>query len=55
MSESDSTDTHVAGERAATAANRERSVQSRVSSLLAFGLMSALGLGMLTWYYAHAM
>jgi type IV secretion system protein VirB10 len=55
MSETDSTDTHVAGERGATAANRERSVQSRVSSLLAFGLMSALGLGMLTWYYAHAM
>jgi type IV secretion system protein VirB10 len=51
----DPNQTQVVGERAATAANRERSVQSRVSSLLAFGLMSVLGLGMLTWYYAHAM
>ncbi len=29
-----------------------RSVQSRVSNVLALGLMSALGLGALTWYYA---
>jgi type IV secretion system protein VirB10 len=55
VSEIDAPEAQVAGERAATAANRERSVQSRVSSLLAFGLMSVLGLGMLTWYYAHAM
>jgi type IV secretion system protein VirB10 len=54
MSETDSVD-KVVGERNATAANRERSVQSRVSSALALGLMSALGLGMLTWYYAHAL
>jgi type IV secretion system protein VirB10 len=55
MSGSDPADSTVVGERDATAANRERSVQSRVSSLLALGLMSALGLGLLTWYYAHAM
>jgi type IV secretion system protein VirB10 len=30
-------------------------MQSRISNLLAIGLMSILGLGMLTWYYAHAM
>ena len=28
-------------------------VQSRISSLLAVSLMSVLGLGALTWYYAH--
>jgi type IV secretion system protein VirB10 len=30
-------------------------MQSRVSNVLAIGLMSALGLGMLTWYYANAL
>jgi len=45
----------VQGERAATQANRARSLQSRLSSILALGTMSALGLGMLTWYYAHAL
>ena len=34
---------------------RAPSVQSRISNLLAIGLMSVLGLGMLTWYYANAM
>ena len=45
----------VRGERDATAVNRAPSVQSRISSVLAIGLMSVLGLGMLTWYYANAM
>lgn len=45
----------VRGERDGTALNREPSVQSRVSNFLAIGLMSVLGLGMLTWYYAKAM
>ena len=31
------------------------SAQSRVSNVLAIGLMSVLGLGALTWYYANAM
>jgi type IV secretion system protein VirB10 len=44
----------VAGERASLGV-RMLSVQSRVSNLLAVGLMSALGLGTLTWYYAHAL
>lgn len=42
----------IAGERGIPSVNRVRSVQSRVSSLLAIGLMSVLGLGLLTWYYA---
>lgn len=55
MSEQDSGVNDVRGERDATAVHRAASVQSRISSLLAIGLMSVLGLGMLTWYYANAM
>jgi type IV secretion system protein VirB10 len=44
----------VRGERDATTVSRAASMQSRVSSILAIGLMSALGLGLLTWYYAKA-
>jgi type IV secretion system protein VirB10 len=44
----------VVGERDATTVNRAPSAQSRISSVLAIGLMSVLGLGMLTWYYANA-
>ncbi len=43
----------VAGERGISSINRARSLQSRVTNLLAMGLMSALGLGLLGWYYAH--
>lgn len=42
----------VPGERGIPSVNRARSLQSRVSSALAVGLMAVLGLGMLTWYYA---
>ncbi len=42
----------VFGERGTTAVNRAISVQSRLSSILAVTLMSALGLGSLAWYYA---
>lgn len=55
MSESDSALNTVRGERDGASVNRTSSIQSRISSLLAIGLMSILGLGMLTWYYAHAM
>jgi type IV secretion system protein VirB10 len=55
MSDSDSEQNEVRGERDETAVNRRSSMQSRISNLLAIGLMSILGLGMLTWYYAHAM
>ena len=43
----------VAGERGISSINRGRSLQSRITNLLAVGLMSALGLGLLGWYYAH--
>jgi len=45
----------VAGDRGIPSINRARSLQSRVSSGLAIGLMLALGLGLLTWYYARAL
>jgi len=54
MNEQDSEQNPVRGERDATTVNRPPSVQSRISSVLAIGLMSVLGLGMLTWYYANA-
>jgi len=43
----------VRGERSETV-SQGPSLQSRASNILAIGLMSALGLGMLTWYYANA-
>ena len=43
----------VPGERGIASVNRAPSMQSRVSSMLAISLMSALGLGLLTWYYAN--
>ncbi len=46
---------NVQGERSDPIVNTARSIQSRVSSVLAAGLMIALGLGALTWYYAHAL
>jgi type IV secretion system protein VirB10 len=55
VSEPDSLQNTVRGERDTTAVNRSLSLQSRISSVLAVGLMSVLGLGSLTWYYAHAM
>jgi type IV secretion system protein VirB10 len=44
----------IAGERD-TLVSDKPSAQSRVSNVLAIGLMSLLGLGLLTWYYANAM
>ena len=44
----------VTGERGVPSVNRARSLQSRMSSLLALGLMMALGVGLLTWYYSRA-
>ncbi len=43
----------VAGERAIGSINRVRSLQSRISNLLAIGLMCALGIGLLGWYYVR--
>jgi type IV secretion system protein VirB10 len=45
----------VAGERGVTAVHRSISLHSRLSSVLAVALMSVLGLGSLTWYYATTM
>jgi type IV secretion system protein VirB10 len=48
-------DSTVRGERDGTTLRQPPSVQSRISNVLAISLMSVLGLGMLTWYYANAM
>src|SRR3981189_386336 len=45
----------VPGERGIASVNRAPSMQSRVGSILAMSLMSALGLGLLTWYYANTL
>ena len=45
----------VPGERGIASVNRALSMQSRISSILAMSLMSALGLGLLTWYYANTL
>jgi type IV secretion system protein VirB10 len=44
----------VRGERSAAIVSAVGSLQSRARSVLAAGLMMALGLSALTWYYAHA-
>lgn len=43
----------VEGERGQSAVQRPPSLQSRLSNLLAFGLMAAIGVGLLVWYYAN--
>jgi type IV secretion system protein VirB10 len=45
----------VPGERGAPVVNTRSSMQSRISNLLAAGLMIALGLGALSWYYTNAL
>jgi type IV secretion system protein VirB10 len=55
MKDQESEDGSVRGERGSATLAQAPSVQSRISNLLAIGLMSILGLGMLTWYYANAM
>jgi type IV secretion system protein VirB10 len=45
----------IAGDRGIPSVNRARSVQSRVSSVLALTLMCTLGLGLLGWYYSRAL
>jgi type IV secretion system protein VirB10 len=45
---------HVPGERDAPNAERFAPAASRARHWLAIGFMSLLGLGSLTWYYAHA-
>jgi type IV secretion system protein VirB10 len=43
----------VAGERGTATVQAARSLQSRVSNMLAMGLMGTLGVGFLGWYYVH--
>jgi type IV secretion system protein VirB10 len=45
----------VRGERGRPFVSTTRSLQSRVSSIMACGLMIILGAGMLTWYYTNAL
>jgi type IV secretion system protein VirB10 len=45
----------VAGEREISSVNRPPSLQSRLSNLLAVGLMSTLAIGFMGWYYSHAL
>jgi type IV secretion system protein VirB10 len=45
----------VRGERGVPSVSRERSLQSRASSVLAGGLTVVLGVAALTWYYANAL
>lgn len=48
----DTVDT-VVGERGVASIHRTRSLQSRVSNMLAVGLVSLLALGFLAWYYTQ--
>lgn len=43
----------VPGERGIASVNQAHSLQSRISNLMAMGLMGALGLGLLGWYYSQ--
>lgn len=45
----------VRGERARSLVSGARSLQSRMTSFLAAGLMISVGAGMLAWYYAEAL
>jgi type IV secretion system protein VirB10 len=47
------TEKKIVGDRGIASVNRARSAQSRISNLLATGLVSTLGLGLLTWYYVQ--
>ncbi|MDP8984132.1 MAG: type IV secretion system protein VirB10 [Pseudomonadota bacterium] len=43
----------IVGDRGVSSFSGIRSLQSRATNALAIGLMSALGVGLLGWYYAH--
>jgi type IV secretion system protein VirB10 len=45
----------VAGERGISSVNRAPSLQSRITNLLAVGLMAGLSVAFLSWYYGHAL
>ena len=43
----------VEGERGPSAVQRPPSLQTRLSNVLAFGLLATIGVGLLVWYYAN--
>ena len=45
----------VEGERGIPSVNRVRSMQSRVTTVLAIGCLSVIGVGLLGWYYSQAL
>jgi type IV secretion system protein VirB10 len=45
----------IAGDRGASTLSQARSLQSRISNLLAIGLISTLGVGLLSWYYSRTL
>ncbi len=45
----------IAGDRGPSTLSAARSLQSRISNLLAIGLISVLGVGLLGWYYARTL
>jgi type IV secretion system protein VirB10 len=45
----------IEGERGIPSINRRHSLQSRLNSFVAMGLMLALGIGLLAWYYHRVM
>jgi type IV secretion system protein VirB10 len=51
----DASEEAISGDRGIPSVNRARSMQSRVTSVLAISLMTMLGAGLLTWYYARAL
>ena len=54
MSSETASSDQVAGERGATLVHRAASMQSRLSNILALALLSVLGVGSLTGYYASS-
>ena len=46
---------HVAGERGICAAQRPPPLQSRVTNILVMGVLGAVALGLLGWYYAKSL
>jgi type IV secretion system protein VirB10 len=53
MRDSNAVHDTVVGERSIASVNAPSSLQTRISHILAMGLMSTLGLALLGWYYAH--
>lgn len=47
-------DAEIVGERGIPSVNRLRSMQSRVTNVLAVGFLSLMTLGFLAWYYVHS-